>query len=140
MIVATLPAVSDFHALFDLGEPAFATLPDASISAQITYAGTWCEASVWGSHYAEGVLYLAAHEIALQLGIATRGGGFALAREFDSKSVGGVSVSRGPGIAREAGDPFQRTYYGQKFRELAKRVGRGAMVAGGDINPTGAFS
>ena len=142
MIVATLPTVGDFHALFDLGEPSFSTLADDVISTQITRAGTWTPSDVWGAHYAEGVLYRAAHEICLQLGMAGRGGAFALAREFDSKSVGGVSVSRGSGIAREANDPLQRTYYGQYLRYMivTAGIGRGPLVAGGDIRPTGAFS
>ena len=127
----SLPTVADFHAAFDAGEPAFAALSDVAITTQISYAGTWCDSAIWGTHYAEGVLLLAAHELALQAWMSARGGGSALAREFESKSVGGVSVSRSAGVAREATDRFARTYYGQKFRQLMRLVGAGPLVAGG---------
>lgn len=124
------PTVSDFHAMFDVGEPAFAVLSDASIAAQISYAVGWSDAQVWGTHFTEGVLLLAAHELALQAWQAAKGGGVAVAREFESKSVGGVSVSRGQGIAREAENYYARTTYGQKWQQLARRVGKGPILCG----------
>jgi hypothetical protein len=133
--------VSDFHALFDLGEPSFVALSDDTINAQITRAGTWTPPEVWGAHYAEGVLFRAAHELCLQLGMAGQGGAWALAREYESKSVGGVSVSRGTGIARDAADPLARTIYGQQLRFMIVTlgIGKGPLVAGGGLTPVGAF-
>ena len=133
MLTGTLPTVADFHTAFDAGEPSFAngTVTDTTIAYWLAYAGRFVALDSWGDWYADGVLLLAAHEAALQAWQATRGGGVAVAREYESKSVGGVSVSRGQGLAREAADRFQRTLYGQKYAQMRRIVGAGGLITGG---------
>jgi hypothetical protein len=123
-----LPSIADFHARFDRGEPAFASVDDAVVTRWIAYAGAWCDASVWGDWYAEGVLLRAAHELSCETDQSARGGAVRVARELESQSVDGVSMSRGQGIAREAGDQLSRTAYGQRFVQLRRLVARFVAV------------
>lgn len=133
MITGTLPTVADFHAAFDAGEPGFVngTVTDAVIAYWIAYAGRFVALDSWGDWYIDGVLNLAAHEATMQVWQAAKGGGVAVAREYESKSVGGVSTSRGQGLAREAADRFQRTSYGQKYAQMRRIVGAGGIITGG---------
>lgn len=127
-----LPTVQDFHTAFDAGEPDFASgaVSDTTIMRWIAYAVRFVAFDVWIDLYSDGVLLLAAHEACLEAWQATKGGGLAVAREYESKSVGGVSTGRGQGIAREALDRFQRTTYGQKYAQLRRMVGMSGIVTG----------
>jgi len=131
--VYTVPTVADFHARFDAGEPDFAngTVTDVTIQYWLDDSAKYLSADRWDTWYAEGLMCLAAHVTVLQVWQAKKGGGAALAHEYESKSVGGVSASRSQGVTREAADRFQRTTYGQRYVQLRKVVGTGALVTGG---------
>jgi len=132
MSAQSLPGTTDFHVRFDLGEPNFATIADAVVLSKIAYAAQFCDPMIWGAFYQEGVLLRAAHELATDLDQAARGGAVRVARELESQSVGGVSLSRAQGIAREAADTLNRTIYGQKWVQLRnKYVSPGGLTMGG---------
>lgn len=126
----TVPTIADFHARFDAGEPAFVGLSDAVIAYWLADSANYLNAPRWDVWYSDGLLNLAAHEIVMQLWQASKGGGVAVAHEYESKSIGGISAARGQGLAREAADRFQRSTYGQRYAQLRRLVGAGALITG----------
>lgn len=118
----TLPTVADFHARFD-GEPAFASVSDATIQCYLTEAQDFVSAAVWGQWYSYGVLFYSAHQLAMTLADRAKGGAAASALEPESKSVGGVSLSRSGGLQAVRENTFKSTKYGARYWELLRQVG-----------------
>ncbi len=108
--------------------PAFAAVADATIQLAITDAVPWFDVCRWDTFYAQGFAAFVAHMLtadqAAALGKATGAGG-ALA----SKKVGEVEVRYQPIATMKPSDAFfATTIYGQRYLQLRKLVGAGAVA------------
>ncbi len=109
--------------------PEFTTVADARVQVFLDEAEPMFDVERWESFYTQGLGNLVAHELALatpSLKIATMSGA---ADGKTSKKVGAVAVTYAAElITAAAKNPYMRTSYGQKYSELRRLVGIGAVA------------
>lgn len=96
----TPPAYADFIAQF----PEFARVQPPVVNAQLARAARWVDPAVWRTQATDGMMYLAAHFLALSpFGMSTRlaakDGTTTYKKQFDEMMVavtGGFVVAGGP--------------------------------------------
>ncbi len=122
---------SDFRAIF----PEFAdttVYTDSAISAQMAMADAYTDPTTWDVFYTEGVANFVAHRLAMgALRAAAAAGGAIPGLSYDAtyKMVGSATVMYDAVMIRaKAQDEFMYTTYGQKFAQLARRLGTGALT------------
>ena len=111
--------------------PLMAEEDQPSVQRYIDSAVPHFDIERWGAFYAEGLAYYVAHQITVQRELEHSRGDTATRGDVISQTVGGVATTRDATLlAKQMADPFQRTTYGQHYRWLAKKVGRGLLVVG----------
>lgn len=111
------------------------TFPDAVIQFNITLAINSLNPRVWGDRLQAGVLYYAAHYVALAAARTAAAAGAApgtiiglVPGIMTSKSVGGVSASYDVSVGRtEGGGVFNLTTYGLEYLTLRDTVAVGVI-------------
>lgn len=129
-----LPSVSDFRTRF----PEFSEATDEAIELAIDDAGDEIDEDIWMTkYYAKGVLYLAAHFLAVnatQAELVEAGGGTGSGgstSSISSESLGRFSVSYGTSTSSStsstsAGEDsglldLSITSYGQRYKDMLQR-------------------
>lgn len=115
---------ADFKAAFPT--PAFAALSDPVIQAEIDAATPYFDVTRWDAFYNRGLGLFVAHELTLAGLDPTYGAG---SSSSVRKKVGEVESTRSTSFdPKSAGDPYQLTHYGKRFKELRSIVGAGAVT------------
>lgn len=117
-------------AAFKLLFPEFVATGDERIQLFIDKSDPYFDAARWGDFYADGQAYWVAHTLFLADNSGTPGAGMGLQDSTTSKKVGEVQVSKSAELVKAGmNDPYMRTGYGQKFSELRRMIGIGAVAA-----------
>jgi len=124
---------SDFKTAF----PVFASaVTDADVTRHIARAVNYVDVSRYGVWYNDALGYLTAHFIAMEskdqaMGIQGRAGD--ITYKSASSASGEARLERAaPAVMLEMTDPFMRTQYGQRFRDIARVAALGGGAAGAD--------
>lgn len=116
--------LSDFRLLF----PAFASVDEATVNAQIALSAPYFDAIRWGQMLKEGMGNYVAHSLAMNA-LLTKPNSTGMADNTLSQKVGEVQVQNSDSMLQmQAKNPFMRTTYGQRYMYLLKIVGAG-MIA-----------
>jgi hypothetical protein len=119
------PTAADIKARY----PELATIPDATVNVAIEDAVPWFSECRWGAFYAQGFAAFVAHMLTVDKAAAAGGGSSGAAGPVSQKSVGDVSVSYATPSDVTSGDAYyMRTAYGQRYLQLRKMIGQGAMA------------
>ncbi len=119
---------AEFKAWFPGGQ--FDGVDDGVVNTYLTRATPWFNADAWGDFYDEGLANWLAHSIIV--------GNAETAQAIDEVDADDAIEDRiGPIMSRRseknielaAKDPFMRTSYGRRYRQLARWVGLGGMTA-----------
>lgn len=111
--------------------PEFEGEADPRIQVFLDRADPYFDKARWGNFYNDGVMYWVAHEITLANLMAAKGGAVKAAKTMDvvRKRVGEVDVMRDSSLVNKAADnPYMRTEYGQKYWQLQRLAGMGAVT------------
>lgn len=117
-------------AAFKLQFPAFATTSDERVQLFINKADPYFDVARWGDFYDDGVANFVAHNLFLTGGYggSTPPVGSGMQDNTTSKKVGDVQISKSTALIQAAmTDPYMRTSFGQRFTELRRLVGVGAI-------------
>lgn len=107
--------------------PALASIPDATVNAAIADAVPWFDEARWGAFYSQGFAAFVAHML-VQDQAAAKGQAGA-SGPVSKKKVGDVEVDYSTPTAAKAQDAlFMTTVYGQRYLQLRRMVGTGAIA------------
>jgi len=117
------PTYAEFIARF----PAFSSIAETEVTAIIAESVALLSVSAWGEMFSNGVMYDAAHNLAMDhvLNSELNGGQQAAAGPVTSSSAAGISISFDSPKYNEknASDSwYSKTAYGQKFMRLRNTV------------------
>lgn len=118
---------SEFKALL----PEFTNETDIRIQLLLDRSVPYFDVARWGSFYNDGVMYWVAHEITLANLMASKGGPVKAAKTMDvvRKRVGEIDVMRDSSLVNKgAENQYLRTEYGQRFLQLRRLAGMGAVT------------
>ena len=109
---------------------AFASEADARVQLFIDEALPHLDEDRWGDLYDQGLSLLVAHNLSIENTMAGTGGGSDA--DLDSAgttTVGSVTISKGTELAKAmVENEYLRTTYGQRYDQLRKVVGAGAVA------------
>lgn len=118
----TTPTVSQIKARY----PELDSTADEVVQLVIDDAVPWFDEVRWGTFYLQGFAAFVAHMIAMDKRAAA--GGQAAAGPVQSKSVGDVSTAYASVQWKASDAMFATTPYGQKYLQLRRLVGLGALA------------
>ncbi len=106
--------------------PTFSDVTDQEINAALALAVPYFDVDAWDTFYAEGLGCFVAHQVVL--GRCDKP--LVDANDVTSRVTEHLNIARSAAeLAEQARDPFKRTVFGQRFRDLARRyVGRGFLA------------
>lgn len=120
----TAPSASDIKARY----PALSDISDPTVSVAIADAAPWFDEQRWGSFYAQGVAAFVAHTLTADKAAAKSASGGASGPVVEKK-VGDVVIKYSPTSYRKDTDAsFATTIYGQRYLQLRRMVGMGAVA------------
>lgn len=109
--------------------PNFSEEEFPQITAGIAAAIPRFDVERWGGDYARGLACYVAHHIIMNRAFADTRSDNALRSDVTMSSANGITTARdGALLAMQMKDPMLRTIYGQEYRYLARRAGRGLLV------------
>lgn len=109
--------------------PEFATVADERVQIFIDGADGYFDQGRWDSFYTQGLGALVAHDLALATPELKLAGIVGASDGKTSKKVGPVQVTYAAElVVAAASNPYMRSVYGQKYLELRRLVGGGAIA------------
>lgn len=119
----TTPTAAEIKARY----PELAGIAGPTVNLAIADAEPWFDVTRWDSFYAQGFAAFVAHMLTVDK--KTAAGGQATAGPQQAKSVGDASVSYTAVQFRNPTDAFfATTTYGQRYLQLRRLVGMGALA------------
>ncbi len=116
---------ADFSAAF----PAFADARVEDVQRHINAAAFVIDATRWGDSYDEGLGCFVAHRLLIEERAKRTKNDDAFRADIISETGGGLTTIRSSDIVKaRVADPYLTTSYGQRYRQLARRVGTGAVA------------
>jgi hypothetical protein len=120
----TTPTASEIKTRY----PALASISDPAVDLAIADAVPWFDVSRWGSFYAQGFAAFVAHMLTADQAAAKSASGGAAGPVIEKK-VGDVGIKYAPTAYRKDTDAqFATTIYGQRYLQLRRMVGMGAVA------------